>query len=282
MKESRRAAAPPEWGETHGAHHTEQRRAHAHGGSGHLAAAGQAGERAILDALELGYRLLDTARMYENEDIVGNAVKKSGLPRREVFITTKLFTPSAGYRKAKEDIARSLEALQTDYIDLLLIHEPYEAAPEMYLAMEEACAAGLVRAVGLSNFSGEEYLGFLKHCRVTPAVDQVESHVYHPQLALKKLLEEKGTRMQAWASFTEGRRNIFAEPVLAEAGRRHGKTAAQTALRYLVENGIPVLPKSAHRERLRENLDIFDFSLTDEERRAIAALDEGRSLFGWF
>lgn len=243
---------------------------------------GPAGERAILDALELGYRLLDTARMYENEDIVGNAVKKSGLPRREVFITTKLFTPSAGYRKAKEDIARSLEALQTDYIDLLLIHEPYEAAPEMYLAMEEACAAGLVRTVGLSNFSGEEYLRFLKHCRVTPAVDQVESHVYHPQLALKKLLEEKGTRMQAWASFTEGRRNIFAEPVLAEAGRRHGKTAAQTALRYLVENGIPVLPKSAHRERLRENLDIFDFSLTDEERRAIAALDEGRSLFGWF
>lgn len=243
---------------------------------------GQAGERAILDALELGYRLLDTARMYENEDIVGSAVKKSGLPRREVFITTKLFTPSAGYQKAKEDIARSLEALQTDYIDLLLIHEPYEAAPEMYLAMEEACAAGLVRAVGLSNFNGEEYLRFLKHCRVTPAVDQVESHVYHPQLALKKLLEEKGTRMQAWASFTEGRRNIFAEPVLAEAGRRHGKTAAQTALRYLVENGILVLPKSAHRERLRENLDIFDFSLTDEERRAIAALDEGRSLFGWF
>lgn len=243
---------------------------------------GQAGERAILDALELGYRLLDTARMYENEDIVGNAVKKSGLPRREVFITTKLFTPSAGYRKAKEDIARSLEALQTDYIDLLLIHEPYEAAPEMYLAIEEACAAGLVRAVGLSNFSGEEYLRFLKHCRVTPAVDQVESHVYHPQLALKKLLEEKGTRMQAWASFTEGRRNIFAEPVLAEAGRRHGKTAAQTALRYLVENGIPVLPKSAHRERLRENLDIFDFSLTDEDRRSIAALDEGRPLFGWF
>lgn len=243
---------------------------------------GQAGERAILDALELGYRLLDTARMYENEDIVGSAVKKSGLPRREVFITTKLFTPSAGYRKAKEDIARSLEALQSDYIDLLLIHEPYEAAPEMYLAMEEACAAGLVRAVGLSNFSGEEYLRFLKHCRVTPAVDQVESHVYHPQLALKKLLEEKGTRMQAWASFTEGRRNIFAEPVLVEAGRRHGKTAAQTALRYLVENGIPVLPKSAHRERLRENLDIFDFSLTDEERCAIAALDEGRSLFGWF
>ena len=243
---------------------------------------GQAGERAILDALDLGYRLLDTARMYENEDIVGSAVKKSGLPRREVFITTKLFTPSAGYRKAKEDIARSLEALQTDYIDLLLIHEPYEAAPEMYLAMEEACAAGLVRAVGLSNLSGEEYLRFLKRCRVTPAVDQVESHVYHPQLALKKLLEEKGTRMQAWASFTEGRRNIFAEPVLAEAGRRHGKTAAQTALRYLVENGIPVLPKSAHRERLRENLDIFDFSLTDEERRAIAALDEGRSLFGWF
>lgn len=243
---------------------------------------GDAGERAILDALEVGYRLLDTARMYENEDVVGRAVRRSGLPRRELFLTTKLFTPSAGHQKAKEDIARSLEALQTDYIDLLLIHEPYEAAPEMYRAMEEACAAGLVRAVGVSNFSGEEYLRFLQHCGVVPAVDQVESHVYHPQLELKKLLEEKGTRMQAWASFTEGQRNIFADPVLAEVGRRHGKTAAQTALRYLVENGIPVLPKSVHRERMRENLDIFDFALTEEDRRSIAALDEGRSLFGWF
>ena len=243
---------------------------------------GEEGERAVLDALELGYRLLDTARMYEYEAMVGRAVRMSGLPRRELFITTKLFAPSAGYKKAKEDIARSLEALQTDYIDLLLIHEPYEAAPEMYRAMEEACAAGLVRAVGLSNFSGQEYLAFLGHCRVTPAVDQVEAHVYHPQLGLKKLLEEKGTRMQAWSPFTQGRRNIFADPVLTEAGRRHGKTAAQAALRYLVEQGVPALPKSAHRARLRENLDIFDFSLTAGERAAIATLDEGRSLFGWF
>ena len=142
--------------------------------------------------------------------------------------------------------------------------------------------AGLVRAVGLSNFSGEEYLGFLKHCRVTPAVDQVEAHVYHPQLELKELLAENGTCMQAWSSFTQGVRNIFADPVLAEAGRRHGKTAAQVALRYLVEKGIPVLPRSARREHMRENLDIFDFRLTDGDRRAIAALDEGRSLFGWF
>lgn len=243
---------------------------------------GQAGERAILDALELGYRLLDTARMYENEDIVGSAVKKSGLPRREVFITTKLFTPSAGYRKAKEDIARSLEALQTDYIDLLLIHEPYEAAPEMYLAMEEACAAGLVRAVGLSNFSGEEYLRFLKHCRVTPAVDQVESHVYHPQLALKKLLEEKGTRMQAWASFTEGRRNIFAEPLLKQIGAKYGKTAGQVALRYLTQNGIAVIPKSVHRDRMEQNLHSLDFTLEQEDLEQLGSLNEGRSLFGWY
>lgn len=243
---------------------------------------GEAGERAILEALETGYRLLDTARMYENETIVGRAVRASGLPRREVFITTKLFAPSAGYQKAKEDIARSLEALQTDYIDLLLIHEPYEAAPEMYEALKEAGAAGMVRAVGISNFSAENYLRFLQGCGVVPAVDQVESHVYHPQLGLKRLLEENGTRMQAWAPFTEGRRNIFAEPALAEVGRRHGKTAAQTALRYLVENGIAVIPKTVRRERMRENLDIFDFCLTGEDRRRIAALDVGRSLFGWF
>ena len=243
---------------------------------------GAAGRRCIREALEVGYRLLDTARMYENEDIVGQAVRESGLPREDVFITTKLYRPSAGYEKARRDIEGSLRALGTDYIDLLLIHEPYEEAPAMYRALEEACRAGKVRAVGVSNFNWAEYQRLAGACEMIPAVDQVESHVYHPQLALKKLLEKKGTRMQAWASFTEGRRNIFAEPVLAEAGRRHGKTAAQTALRYLVENGIPVLPKSAHRERLRENLDIFDFSLTDEERRAIAALDEGRSLFGWF
>ena len=243
---------------------------------------GEAGERAILEALELGYRLLDTARMYENEETVGRAVRQSGVPRREIFLTTKLFSPSAGYRKAKEDIVRSLEALQTDYIDLLLLHEPYEAAPEMYEALKEALAAGTVRAVGISNFSGEEYLRFLRRCGVTPAVDQVEAHVYHPQLELKELLAENGTCMQAWSSFTQGVRNIFADPVLAEAGRRHGKTAAQVALRYLVEKGIPVLPRSARREHMRENLDIFDFRLTDGDRRAIAALDEGRSLFGWF
>ena len=243
---------------------------------------GEAGERAILEALELGYRLLDTARMYENEETVGRAVRQSGVPRREIFLTTKLFSPSAGYRKAKEDIVRSLEALQTDYIDLLLLHGPYEAAPEMYEALKEALAAGTVRAVGISNFSGEEYLRFLRCCGVTPAVDQVEAHVYHPQLELKELLAENGTCMQAWSSFTQGVRNIFADPVLAEAGRRPGKTAAQVALRYLVEKGIPVLPRSARREHMRENLDIFDFRLTDGDRRAIAALDEGRSLFGWF
>ena len=242
---------------------------------------GEEGTEAMLAALEEGYRLIDTARMYDNEEAVGRAVHRSGLARQEVFLTTKLFRPSAGYREAVRDIRLSLKALGTGYIDLLLIHEPYEAAPEMYRAMREARAAGAVRALGISNFSGEEYLRFLDVCGEAPAVDQVECHLYHPRLALKELLEARGTRMQAWAPFTQGRRALLDEPALAEVAARHGKTPAQAALRYLVEQGIAVIPKSARRARLRENLHIFDFSLTAGDRQLLAGLEGGGSLFGW-
>lgn len=243
---------------------------------------GETGKRAILTALELGYRLLDTAQMYDNEEIVGQAVQESGLPRQEIFITTKLYRPSASYQKAKAGIQKSLQALQTDYIDLLLIHEPYGNAPEMYEALKEAYAAGAVRAIGISNFGQKEYDRFLQHCGIVPAVDQVESHVYYPQLELKEWLTRHGTQMQSWASFTEGRRNIFAEPLLNQIGAKYSKTAGQVALRYLTQNGIAVIPKSVHRERMAENLHSLEFTLSPEDLERLRSLNEGRSLFGWY
>lgn len=243
---------------------------------------GEAGKNAILTALELGYRLIDTAQMYDNETIVGEAVRESGLARRDIFITTKLYRPSSTYQKAKAGIEKSLQALQTDYIDLLLIHEPYENALEMYDALKEAYEAGTVRAIGISNFGQKEYDRFLERCSVVPAVDQVESHVYYPQLELKEQLARHGTQMQSWASFTEGRRNIFVDPLLNRIGAKYGKTAGQVALRYLTQNGIAVIPKSVHRDRMEQNLHNLDFTLSQEDMEQLASLNEGRSLFGWY
>lgn len=223
---------------------------------------GEAGKKTILTALDSGYRLIDTGQMYENEDIVGQAVKESGLERKEVFLTTKLYRPCVTYEKAKAVIEKSLQALQTDYIDLLLIHEPYDSALEMYEAMKEAYRAGKVRAIGISNFNEKKYQAFVAACDIVPAVSQVESHVYYPQLALQKEMEKHGTQMQSWASFTEGRKNIFAEPLLQELGNKYGKTSAQIALRYLVQNKIAVIPKSVHQERMKQNLAVFDFEIS--------------------
>lgn len=243
---------------------------------------GKPGIRAVTDALEIGYRLIDTAQMYDNEEIIGQAVRESGIPRRDIFITTKLYRPSTSYQKAEAGIERSLNKLQTDYIDLLLIHEPYENVLEMYQAFKEAYQDGKVRAIGISNFGKRQYERFLKDCEIIPAVDQVESHVYYSQLELKELLNSHGTQMQSWASFTEGRKNIFAEPLLLEIGAKYHKTSGQTALRYLIQNGIAVIPKSAHEERMKENLDILDFELSRDDMKQISRLDGGRSLFGWY
>lgn len=243
---------------------------------------GEAGKQSILTALDLGYRLIDTAQMYENEYIVGCAVKESGIPREELFLTTKIYRPRTTYQKAKSGIEQSLNELQTDYIDLLLIHEPYKSAPEMYEAFKETLRDGKVRSIGISNFDAEKYKQFVQSCEIIPAVNQVESHVYFPQLELKNLLNSYGTQMQSWASFTEGRKNIFAEPVLREIGARYDKTSGQTALRYLIQNGIAVIPKSVHRERMAENLDVLDFELTPSELSAISSLNGNTSLFGWY
>lgn len=243
---------------------------------------GSQGEDAILTAFEVGYRLVDTAKMYENEKIVGSAMRRSGIAREELFITTKLNSPYASHKKAKAGIEESLANLQSDYIDLLLVHEPYAQGLEMYEAMKEALKDGKVRAIGVSNLDAGRFKRFAGQCDIIPAVNQVESHVYFPQLGLKQMLNEYGTQMQGWASFTEGRRNIFAEPVLNEIGAAHGKTSGQVALRYLVQNGVGVIPKSMSKERMKENFSIFDFVLTDDEIKKIGKLNEGRSLFGWY
>lgn len=243
---------------------------------------GENGKESILRAIDSGYRLIDTAQMYENEEIVGQAVRQSGLARKDIFITTKIYRPCTTYKKAKEAIERSLMELQMDYVDLLLIHEPYDTSLEMYEAMKEYYQQGKIKALGVSNFNCRKYNAFVKECGMIPVMNQVESHVYYPQLELKEQLEQKGTRMQSWASFTEGRRDIFREPLLLELAEKYGKTSAQIALKFLVQNGIAVIPKSVHRERMIQNMDIFDFMITNEDMNRIKCLDEGKTLFGWY
>lgn len=243
---------------------------------------GQSGKKAILAALDLGYRLIDTAQMYENEDVVGKAILESKIAREAVFITSKLYRDCNSYKKTKTGIEKSLKKLNCDYIDLMLIHEPYAEALEMYKALKEACSAGLIRAIGISNFNAEQYLKFIEACETIPAVNQVESHVYFPQLPLRDLLLSHGTQMQSWGPFTEGKADIFNEPLLIQIGKKYNKSSAQIALRYLVENGIAVVPKSAHQEHLKQNLDIFDFKLAKADVENIKALDCKHSLFGWY
>ena len=242
---------------------------------------GDEATRAVLQAIELGYSLIDTAQMYENEEAIGNAITKSNVQREKLFITSKLHTPFRSYELAKNGIDDSLKKLKTDYIDLMLIHGAYEEAEEMYRAFEEALAAGKVRAIGVSNFSIERYNKFIETCNVIPAVNQVDSHVYHPRHDLKKVLDKNKTIMEAWSCLTQKKRNITEEPVLKEIGESHGKTPAQIALKYLVQQGIVVIPKTSHKERMIENMQLFDFMLSGEEIRKIDTLDEGKTLFSW-
>ncbi|MBR2595330.1 MAG: aldo/keto reductase [Solobacterium sp.] len=243
---------------------------------------GKEGERTLREALDTGYRLIDTAQMYDNEEIVGKAVRESGIPRSEIFVTTKLSHPCPTEAETLRSIHTSLARLGLDYVDLLLIHEPYRSSITMYRALEQAYDQGLARAIGISNFQSAPYRELLQNCRIVPMVNQIESHVYYMQLDQKELLEQAGTKMQAWASFTEGRKPIFAEPLLNEIARRYGRTAGQIALRYQVQNGIMVIPKTSHRERMEENIDLFDFVLTEEDMRRLSTLDQGRSLFNWY
>ena len=236
-------------------------------------------ERCVLDAIDVGYRSIDTAQAYYNEEGVGNAIVKCGVPREELFLTTKVWIANAGYEKAKASIDESLKKLQTDYIDLLLIHQAFNDYYGTWRAMEEAYKAGKVRAIGVSNFYADRFLDFVSFCEVKPMVNQIEAHVFQQQKAIRPYLDRFGTQIEAWAPFAKGEKNLFKHPLLTEIGTGYGKNAGQIALRYLIQNGVVVIPKSAHKERMAENINVFDFTLTPEEMQKISALDEGNNIF---
>ena len=238
-------------------------------------------EKCVTDALNVGYRSIDTAQCYGNERQVGKAVKKSGLARDEVFITTKLWG-GRGYKDTVTSIDSSLKAIGLDYIDLLLIHEPTGDYLEIYRAMEDAYKAGKLRSIGVANFMEDNFRRLCDNCTVTPAVDQVETHIFRQQKGLRRLLDEKGVIHESWSPLACGRNGFFRNPVLLRIAEKYGKTAAQVGLRFLYQQDIVIIPKSTHIERMRENLDILEFSLTDSEMRDLSALDLGKSLFGWW
>lgn len=236
-------------------------------------------ERCVLDALSVGYRAVDTAQAYANEEGVGSALKKSGVPRGEVFLTTKVWITDAGEEKAARSIDESLRKLGTDYVDLLLIHQPFGDYYGTYRAMEKAYKAGKARAIGVSNFYPDRFIDLANFCEVTPAVNQVETHVFQQQKVARGVAEKYGTLIQSWGPFAEGKNGIFTNETLVKIGKKYGKTAAQTALRFLLQSGVAIIPKSTHKERMAENLDILNFSLSEEDMREISALDTGKSLF---
>lgn len=238
-------------------------------------------ERCVHEALSVGYRSIDTAQCYGNEKEVGIAVRKSGRSRNEVFITTKLWGCS-GYRDTQQSIDASLRRLDLGYIDLLLIHEPTGYVPEIYRAMEDACRTGKLRAIGVANFLDDAYLHLVEQAEIIPAVNQVETHAFRQQASLRKLMKSYGTQAEAWSPLAAGRNGFFTQPVLTEIARTHGKSVAQVGLRFLYQQDIIVIPKSTHIERMRENREIEDFVLTDEEMQRITLLDKGKSLFNWW
>lgn len=236
-------------------------------------------ERCVLDALHTGYRLIDTAQSYFNEEEVGSAIQKSGVPRQEIFLTTKVWIEHYGYEACKASIETSLRKLKTDYLDLLLLHQPFSDYYGAWRALEEAYEAGKVRAIGISNFYPDRVVDLATFARIRPMVNQVEVHPYHQQQAAKQWHDKYGLQTEAWAPFGEGRGGVFTDPVLLELGEKYGKTAAQVILRWHLQRGIVVIPKSVHPERMAENFDVFDFALSREDMDRVAALDKGRSAF---
>ena len=236
-------------------------------------------KRCVLDAIEVGYRSIDTAQAYYNEEGVGEALAECGLPREEFFLTTKVWITNAGYEKAKASIEASMRKLQTEYLDLLLIHQPFGDYYGTYRAMEEFYNAGKVRAIGVSNFGPDRYLDIEHFSTVKPAVDQIETHVFQQQKIAKEYLKKHGCQIESWGPFAEGRNDMFTNPVLTAIGAKYGKTAAQTALRFLLQSDVVIIPKSVHKERMQQNFELFDFALTAEEMQEIEALDSGESLF---
>ena len=239
----------------------------------------QEAERCVADALSVGYRMVDTAQAYGNEEGVGAAVKKSGLKREDVFLVSKVWISNYGYEKAKASIDESLRKLQSDYIDLMLLHQPFCDRYGAYRALEEAYREGKLRAIGVSNFYPDHLIDLAMNVDVKPMVNQVETHVFCQQRQAQKYMTEFGCQIMSWGPLAEGRNGLFTNSALAAIGRAHHKSVAQVALRFLLQSGIIIIPKSTHKERMAENLDILDFELTADEMKQIEGLDTGRSLF---
>lgn len=236
-------------------------------------------ERCVYDAIMAGYRLIDTAAAYLNEEAVGRAIKRSGVPREELFITTKLWIQDAGYESTKKAFEKSLKRLQLDYLDLYLIHQPFGDVYGSWRAMEELYREGKVRAIGVSNFPMDRLVDLIIHNEVVPAVNQIETHPFCQQIESAKLMKEYNVQIEAWAPFAEGRNNIFQNEVLLSIAQKYNKSVAQVILRWLTQRGIVAIPKSVHKERIIENINIFDFELSQEDMEMIATLDTKKSLF---
>lgn len=236
-------------------------------------------ERCVRDALEVGYRLIDTAQSYFNEEEVGAAIAKSGIAREEIFLTSKVWLEHYGYEACRASVEESLRKLQTDYVDLMLLHQPFGDAYGAWRALEDLYEEGKIRAIGISNFYVDRMVEFANFNRIRPMVNQMETNPLCQQVELKQWADKYGIQLEAWAPFGEGRGGLFENGVLEGIGAKHGKTAAQVMLRWNIQRGVVVLPKSVHRERMEQNFDVFDFALTDEDMAAIAALDTKKSQF---
>lgn len=236
-------------------------------------------ERCVLDAINTGYRLIDTAAAYGNEAAVGNAIKHSGVAREEIFVTTKLWIQDAGYESAKRAFERSMQRLQLDYLDLYLIHQPFGDVYGSWRAMEELYREGRIRAIGVSNFHPDRLMDLIVHNEVVPAVNQIETHPFNQQIKTQEFLRENGVQIESWGPFAEGRNNLFSNELLQSIGDKHHRSVAQVVLRWLTQRGVVAIPKSVHKERMAENFAIFDFQLSPDDMAAIETLDTGSSSF---
>jgi 2,5-diketo-D-gluconate reductase A len=236
-------------------------------------------EQAVTDALAAGYRSLDTAAAYGNEEAVGRAIQESAIARSELFVTTKLWVQDPGEENAKSAFEMSLQRLGLDYLDLYLIHQPLGDYYSSWRAMQELHREGLARAIGVSNFYPDRLVDLIDHNEVTPAVNQIETHPFFQRAAEQELMRERGVQIESWGPFAEGRNNLFSDPTLTEIGAAHDTSVAQVVLRWLIQRDVVVIPKSVRIDRMRENIDVFDFALTDDEMTRIAGLDTGASLF---
>jgi diketogulonate reductase-like aldo/keto reductase len=236
-------------------------------------------ERSVIEAISIGYRLLDTAASYMNEEAVGKAIRKSGVPRAELFITTKLWIQSNGYDETKKAFENSLKKLQLDYLDLYLIHQPFGDVYGEWRAMQDLYKEGKVRAIGVSNFQPDRLIDLMVHNEIVPAVNQIETHPFHQQIETQKFLQENKVQIESWGPFAEGKNNLFQNELLLSIGKKYNKSIAQIVLRWLTQRGVIAIPKSVHKERMEENFNIFDFELSAEDMEAIKTLDKKTSSF---